>query len=629
MPQEPVPYRPPALRFDGPGLTLLDAIRLTLQNDPTIKLRETDFALQTGVLRSQKGLFDSIFTAKLTSSRTQSELLDSEKADLQKKRDDLRTAVTEVTRLSDSLLEAGRILQDRNQAFNNPGAFNLSNIKDQEVLNQMQLLQSELILYRDILASPNLTDPTVRQDIINLREQTVGKNIDAFRAQQASIADAPRQLQTQLDNLGPTPTERWIKQNQLTFDLTKLFRSGISVRPFGDLRYSSQNFVGKNRTSVEFGGEGIEPVSNGKLGFDVVLPLARGRGRDSVAAAEIAAGFDLEASRLALLFQHSASVEATIQAYWQARAATDQVEILRRSVEIQGELGTITRALIAANEKPRSDEARILGSTADARSRYESAQRQLNEARINLAQVMGVALADALSIPLASDPYPQPPAGLQIDSQAYATFIRDAVNRRFDRQAALKSEASGKALAEGARRDKRPVFDTTLTGFGTSVKQSSLGYPSWVFRSGSVGLNLEKPFGNNSLAGIYDARLASLHQTQIASANLERQISLSVVQLSESLKLAVDRLRSSAEAVRNYDQTIIDEQARFRTGDSSLLDTILTEQQATSARLAYTAAQQEYASLLAALRQQAGLLVQDGNVDVTQAVTVPPALIGR
>jgi hypothetical protein len=50
----------------------------------------------------------------------------------------------------------------------------------------MSILQAELLLYRDILASPLLTDATVRADIINLREQTLGKNIDAFTAQQTA-----------------------------------------------------------------------------------------------------------------------------------------------------------------------------------------------------------------------------------------------------------------------------------------------------------------------------------------------------------------------------------------------------------------------------------------------------------
>ena len=222
-------------------------------------------------------------------------------------------------------------------------------------------------------------------------------------------------MRTQLANLGPTPSEQWSKQGGLTIDLTKLFRTGITAHPFVDLNYQSQNFVGKDSTDPVFGGLGIAPSSSGRIGFDLALPLLRGRGSDSVAAGETAAGYDLEASRLTALFQKSQSVLATVQAYWQARAAAGQVDVLRRSVEIEGELSAITRSMIAANEKPRSDEARVQAATADARSRYEAAQRQLNDARIALAQAMGVALADALSIPLASDPYPQPPAGLQVD----------------------------------------------------------------------------------------------------------------------------------------------------------------------------------------------------------------------
>lgn len=628
-PAAQAPYQPPAMRFDGPGLTMADALKLTLQHDPNIKLRETSVARQLGVLRSEKGLFDSIFRASGTFSRTQSELLESEKLQQIQTRTDLSAAIVEVTNLSNSLLAAGRLLQDRTLAFNSPESMNLTTLKDKNVFNQMSILKAELQLYRDILASPSLTDAAVRASIVNLREETVGKNIDAFNAQQSAIANAPADLQQKLTNLGPAPNERWVIQERVIVDLNKLFRNGMSIRPFADLSYGKQNFVGKERTATEFGGAGIEPVSQGQIGFDVVLPLLRGAGSSSVAAAEIASGFDVEASRLVMLFQQSQSVLTTAQAYWQARTAAAQVEVLRRSVEVQGQLGNVTRAMIAADEKPRSDEARILASTAEVRGRYEAAQRQLTDARINLAQVMGVALADALSIPLATDAYPQPPEGLQADPQAYAAFIREAVSRRFDHQAALKAESSGKALLVGAQKDTRPFLDLTGTGWGTSVHQSSINFSNWVFRSAKGGLSYEQILGNNTAKGIVQAREAAVAQAQIESANLERVIGLRVIQLSESLRVAADRLRSAEEAVRNYEQTIASEQTRFRAGDASLLDTILTEQQATNAQLALIAAQQEYATLLAALRHEAGLLVQDGAVDPTALVTPPPTLVRR
>ena len=48
MPDADQPYQPPALRFDPQGMTLLDAIKLTLQHDPNIKLADTAISRDSG-----------------------------------------------------------------------------------------------------------------------------------------------------------------------------------------------------------------------------------------------------------------------------------------------------------------------------------------------------------------------------------------------------------------------------------------------------------------------------------------------------------------------------------------------------------------------------------------------------
>lgn len=624
----PAPYQPPAMRFDPKGLTLVDAVRLTLQHDPNIKLREAESASQAGAVRSAKGRFDPVFRANGSFDRTQVELLDSVKQEQQKKRDDLKQTIVEVTALSNSLTQAANILANP-LVFTDPAKVNFTaGIADPDIANQMTILGAQMVLYRDVINSPKLPDD-VKADIQNLRKVTVDKNVTYFVSQRDTIASVPGQLQTKLNNLGATPEEQWNNQASLNFDVTKLFRSGLSLRPYVNLNYSASNYVGKSSTDPEFGGLGVQPLYQGQVGFEVVLPLMRGAGSRSVGAAEMAAKYDLEASRLALLHQQSQSVFTTVQAYWDARAAGDQVEVLRRSVELQGELGNMTRALIAANEKPRSEEARVLASSSDARSRYEAAQKRLTEARITLAQVMGVALADALSIPLAADPFPQPPDGLVADTQMYATLVQEALTKRFDRQASLQSQASGKALMDGARIDTRYLVNLNASGWGTSAHQKSPGYNKWVFRSGSVGLDYEMPFGNNAAQGRLDQQTAFYKRSQIDTADLERTIALNIVRDAESLRVAAARLRTAQEAVRNYDQTILNEQARFKSGDSSLVDTILTEQQTTTARLSLVSAQQEYGTLVAALRYEAGLLVQDGSVNVPNLVAVPAALMKR
>jgi outer membrane protein TolC len=625
----PGPSQPPAIRFDPKGITLLDAVRLTLQHSPNIKLRETDTAMQAGALRSQTGLFDMIFNASGSFNRDQRQLLDSEREDQQQTRDDLSASVAEATRLSQSFTAAANTLSNP-AVYSNPQSINwTSGISDPAVANNMSILGSQFILYNDLLKSPLLTDAKLRADIEDLRYQTLTKNTTYYVSQRDRIASFPKELSTKLANLGPTPEEQWSNQASLNFDVSKLFRSGLALRPYVDFTYDAQNYVGKDSYEEDYGGMGILPVYSGKIGFDVTFPLMRGSGSKSVAAGEIAAKYDLEASRLAILHQQSQSVFETVQAYWEMRAAADEVEVQRRSVELQGELATMTRALIAANEKPRSDEARVLASSADSRSRFEAAQRRLNDAKVNLAKVLGVAIEDALFLPVPADVFPAPPAGFDPTPQAYSDLIREAIGRRYDRQASLQSQASGKALVEGARIDTRSLLNLRGGVWGTSTHQSTANLSDWVFRSGSVGIDYQHPFGNNAARGYLEQREASLKQTEINTADLERTIALNVTQYAESLKVAATRLRLAEEAVRQYEQTIQNEQARFRSGDSSLVDTILTEQQTTNARLALVIAQQEYATLLAALRYEAGMLVQDNAVAPANLVAVPAALLKR
>ena len=627
--EQPAPYQPPAMRFDAKGLTLLDAVRLTLQHDPNIKLREADTALRQGVLRTEKGKFDAVFSAGGSFNRGQVELLESVKSEQQASRDKLKQAIAEATSLSASLVAAANTLSQPTIYTNPAGITFTQGIADANIANQMSILGAQMVLYNDLIKSPMLTDAKVKADIEALRKETLVKNINNFVSQKDAIASIPGQLQTKLNNLGATPEEEWSKQANLNFDVAKLFRSGFTVRPYVDLNYNGQNYVGKSRYDTEYGGMGNEPVYSGEVGFDVVLPLLRGAGKRSVGAAEIAAKYDLEASRMALLHQQSQSVFQTIQAYWEARSAADQVEVLRRSVELQGELANMTRALIAANEKPRSEEARILASSADARSRFEAAQRRLTDARLNLAKVMGVALEDALFIPLASDAFPPPPNTLDPTPQAYQAFIQEALGKRYDRQSAMQSEASGKALIDGARIDTRSLLNVSASAWGTSANETDPKYNDWVFRSGSVGLDFQMPIGNNAARGRLAQRQAAYNQTRIDTANLERTIALNLTQYAEALKVAAGRLKIAEEAVSNYDQTIKNEQARLRSGDASLVDTILTEQQTTTARLSLVSAQQDYATLLAALRYEAGLLVQDNNVTIGNLVAVPAALLKR
>lgn len=623
-------FRPAAVRFDAKGLALLDAVRLALQNDPNIQLRDTEVERQGGVLREQAGAFDFLLKGTGDFQYTRSELRDSQKRAEQQKRDQLDQGIATGTRMMASINPA--IDNLRNPALvANPASVDLTRgVADPDIRNEVSIIQSELLLINDLLA--RTTDAAVRKDLQDLRDKTITSGIQRFTAiRDQGNADLARAKELRT-NLGDTPVDQWNKSSRVRLDFEKPTRSGVLLNPFVSFDYSSANYVGKSRTDQEHGGAGILPLYRGEVGFEVTLPLLRGRGRADAAASEMAASRDLEVTRLTLLHEKSRSVLETTLAYWEARAAAEQVEVAKQAVGIERQLADLVVRLVAAKEKARADETRVTASLADAQARLENANRQLVEARINLARVMGVALVDAQSIPLAADAFPLPTA-FSVDEAAMADLARQALTTRADVLATRQSQEAGKILARGAQLETRRRLDLTAAGWGNSTSEDSPDFGRWVFRSGRVGLDFEVPFGNNTARGRYEQAVASLHQADIGAADAARTVTLNVYRAARSLQLAAERVRWAQEAATGYDKTILDEQQRLRLGDSSLVDVILTEQQTTAARSALVQAQQDYASLLARLRYEAGLLVTttggQSNVAFDNLMTVPQALQKR
>ena len=622
-------YRPAVIQFDAKGLSLLDAVKMSLEHDPNVRLRDTDVERQAGVLREQAGYFDGIFRGRGDFQYVRSELRDSDKRTEQTRRDQLDTGILQGERLLGSLNPAISNLNDPRLAVNPASVDLTSGVSDQDVKTELSMIQSQLQLVNDLLA--RTTDANVRRDLTELRDKTIAAGLSRFNAARtetnAALSDAKR-IRAQM---GDTPQDQWDQNLNVRMDFSKPLRSGLFLQPFATLNNTGANYVGKNSWDPEWGGLGVKDYYRGEMGFDLTVPLLRGRGGSDVAAGEMAAARDLEAARLNLLHEKSRTVLNTVLAYWEARAAAEQVEVAKRSVEMETRLADLIRKLVGAKERARTDETRVTASLADAQARLEGAQRQAVEARINLARVMGVALADAQAIPLAADPFPLPSA-FTPTATALAELARDAVALRADLQAAGAREEAGKIISLGAQLQTRRSLNVNLSGWGNTTAEDSPKFGRWVFRSGRAGLDFEIPFGNDQAMGRYAQAVASLHQSEITTTDTSRVIRLNIYRSAESLRLAGQRVTWAQEAAINYDRTILDEEARLKLGDATLVDVILTEQQTTAARIALIQAQQDYASLLARLRFESGSLVRDAAGAVTVALenllTVPPQLRG-
>lgn len=623
-------YQPAVLQVDAKGLTLLDAIRLALQNDPNVRLRDVDVERQGGVLREQRGFFDMLFKGTGDLEYRQTELRDSTKRTEKIKREQIAAGV----KVGEQLMPSVNAAVDNLAAAQKTAtwwAYDLTkNVTDADVRNEVLLIQNQLKLINDLYNAT--ANPNVRGDLLALRDQTFTSSFSRFDAIRTELNANIAQGKQMLDWLGDVPIDQWDKSGNVRLDFRKPLRSGITLTPFFAFDYTDANYVGKTSWDPEHGGLGTKPFYKAQVGFDLVLPLLRGRGRADAAAQEMAAEHDLQVTRLNLLHQQSRTVLDVALAYWSARAAAEQVDVARRSVEMQRQFSDLVLRLVAAKEKARADQTRVEASLADAQARFENANRQLVEARVNLARVMGVAVADAQAIPLAADAFPLP-APLAVDAAAVADLSRQALQTRADLRAAAESQESGKILTRGAQLEKRRLLNLNLSGWGTSASEDSPKWDRWVFRSGRAGLEFEVPFGNDTAEGRYQQAVASLHRADISASDAARTIALNVQRATQSLALAAERVRWAQDAAAAYDKTVVDEQQRMRLGDSTLVDLILTEQQTTAARSSLVQALQDYASLLARLRFEAGLLINSAggqsSVAFENLTTVPSSLQKR
>jgi outer membrane protein TolC len=642
-PEPDAPYRPP--RFDaGDGtIDLTQALRLSLANDPNLLLSREDEQFQRGVLGELSGAFDWVLGFDLSYDHREQELRDSVIQGERDKRDELSAL---------NRFACGQVPEQQAKIDAIDRALGGSVNPDDFSQNTDAFFQAQLTLIQTRLANA-----TTQAEI-----DALTRSRTALLTRERGIALVARdearftcdESRTSLDRLGSIPEFEEFDGGQVSLQLAKLFRTGVFLQPFVDASYDHTQFKGKEngffeprldaqgnpvltefgtplQRFVDFGGKNVEDLYKAGVGFDLNLPLLRGRGVESTGAPERAAEVDLEASGLAL--RHAATVTAlnTTVAYWALLGAQERVQVLERSLALQGSLVELTDQLIEGDQVPRVERARSLAGQANARAQLESARRDLVTARLALARTMGVELEGTTSPPLAAGPFPAPPTPEALGALDTAAVANDAVERRFDRAATHRLVESGKVLAVAARRDLADRLDLLMTLSADALGEESFSNATdrWTGPSGSIALEYEKEIGKRTAKGRLGQREAVMRQRQISAADLDRTIRLGVVELIDSLAQAVARLRAAEAADGYFQETIEAEVEKLKAGASTLVDTILTEQQRTSSSLALIAARQQVVTLLAQLAFEAGTIVDPddagGNVQVDRLVGLPPS----
>lgn len=595
-------YAPPTVTL--PEISLIDAVRIALDHDPNIMLREEQTEFQRGISQEATGQFDTSFLGNITLQYTQTELTDGAKKAERDKRKTQRDAADE---LASQVQLTEEQLAELIRLQNDPENYRLADPRLLDVQNQLDLVNA---LIR------NADDPLVEAELTRLRDQVIQQQRENLERRISELKTEEVNALERLRKLGTIPEIDQSFVGSMSFRLIKPFRSGISISPSLEISGDAADFLGKDR-DTNFGGKGGKDLYRADLGVSFDIPLGKGAGIESAASRETSSLIDYEASKYSLEHSSSSTVFFTALAYWDLVAAQQSVGIFEESRGLQGRLVGITRAMIQGDELPGVELPRVQASEAGILVTLGSAQRRLYDARVNLARSIGLNVEDIVNAPLASEDFPLPPAEAFMDQVSTALLIREAVARRYDYKSALQLQESGKILMRAARLDLRPLVnlrgDLKYTGLG---EDSSIGggvsralFHNWTGPSTKLALSVDKPIENNVWEGRLLQREADYRQRAISSGDLERTIKAGVVQTYAALQEAARQVRESNNAVRYYREITGAEVERLRLGGSTLIDTITTEQRLVESQLGLISARQQYANLLAQLRFETGTLV--------------------
>ena len=328
----------------------------------------------------------------------------------------------------------------------------------------------------------------------------------------------------------------------------------------------------------------------------------------------------------------SQAIVQTASAFWRVRGAQELVAILERSAQRQTDMLEMVQALVDAEEQPRVELARSRARAASVRGQLEDAERSLVEARVALASTMGLNVAGTQNAPLAGNDFPGVASEAELGNTRAEALITSAPRQRADLAAARLGADSGRILLRAAELGLRDILDLSVEFGGNAISEESFSESTdrWTGPDGSISLAYSHPFGNNIAEGAYLQRQASLAQSQIQETDLERLIKANVVDIVSSLREAAASVQLAGEAVESFLETAEAEVEKYRAGEATLIDVLLTEEQLTGAESSLVQARQSYASLLARLWFETGAVVSelpegDYEVDEDAFMTMPTA----
>ncbi len=601
-------------------ITLAQALEMTLESSPQVALARQDAEARRGIWRQASGRFDSLVVLAPSFERRVEKLTERGLAPQIAQRTFLRESITNLSSIATDISSS---LRDPNgrpspDCKGHQYYINGSSICSDSV-EQTNSREFELLLNDEARPEPPANDALSRlQATIN--EQN--------RRRQAQVVALIRRvflpaLSRQLVALGAIAESNESDTLGLDLRYELPLRNGAVVGPVLQLQGIRSNFIGKSENPA-FGGKGVPTLYRGIAGLSLDMPLAKSGGVLSVTAQERSARLNYDAALATYVQTASEALFATATAYWNLAGTQEVLSLFERSTASQRRVGEISDALIEADEIPRVERSRIQARTLDAEAAAAQARENVASARVELARAIGLKVLDIGDAPLAADPLPTAEDASRLDMKLVGSLGDLAVENRADVKAEARKRDAADVLVRAARWDLKPQIDLSLQVGWAGVyedprfRATTTFYPEQYWKayfnhftgpSIFLSVHFQLPIGNDIARGRLVQAQATLDSADISTRNTERVVRSRAYELAGSVKGAAAEVAARQTSSRHQEEVIQTSQERYRAGELSLVDTIVTERSLTNALVDLVGARQILAQRIARLRFETGTLL--------------------
>jgi len=342
-------------------------------------------------------------------------------------------------------------------------------------------------------------------------------------------------------------------------------------------------------------------------------PLLRNRGTDIITAGEYLTDLNIATEESNLKTTRSQSVFSMTLAYWEYLLASESYKVYKANEERVKQVLDNTKELVLSERRPRSDLAQIEADLQDKSRQSFFANQQEVATRLNLGRAAGLHAEQSKDITSPLNLFPEVLEQNEVADLQH--FLALARKHRPDLQVMreiLKQLGVNKKLAENSTKpqlDLRAFSSYSGTQNGNSISNvlSALGQSQGRNLQTGIGLSYSFPIQNNVAKGAQLKATLQLEDQQIRLDNQIRNIELSISIAHSNLLNSIETVDKAKSALAYYKEVYDDEQIKFQSGLTTLLNVIIFQERLTFAELDYLRAQFQHASAIAELRFRTGM----------------------